>query len=132
MSESQPIGLDHVGQIAINAHDLDRAVAFYRDRLGMRLMLQVPKMAFFQCGEVNVMLAVPDAPEFDHPASIVYYTVADIEAAHRALAERGVTFVRAPALTHRAPDHELWMAFFTDSEGNTAALMARKPIASGR
>jgi predicted enzyme related to lactoylglutathione lyase len=132
MSESPPIGLDRIGQIAVTAHDLERAVAFYRDRLGMRLLFQVPKMAFFQCGEITVMLALPDAPAFDHPASIVYYTVDDIDAAHRALTDRGVAFVRAPALTHRAQDHELWMAFFTDSEGNTAALMARKRLDVGR
>lgn len=127
MSSPQPFGLDRIGQIHVTAHDLDRAVGFYRDRLGMRLLFQVPSMAFFQCGDVTVMLGLPEQ-EFDHPASIIYYTVSDLDAAYGALRERGVTFLREPALTHRAQDHELWMAFFTDSEGNTAALMARKAL----
>jgi len=130
MPASQPFGLDRVGQVFVTAHDLDRAVAFYRDRLGMRFLFQVPAMAFFQCGDLSVMLGTPEQPEFDHPASIIYYLVENIERAHRALLERGVAFIRAPALTHRAPDHELWLAFFNDSEGNTAALMARKPTAT--
>jgi predicted enzyme related to lactoylglutathione lyase len=95
----------------------------------MRFLFQVPSMAFFQCGEVTVMLGIPEAPEFDHQASILYYAVDDIEAAHRTLAQRGVPVVREPGLTHRAADHELWLSFYTDSEGNTLALMARKPLA---
>ena len=120
-------GLSRIGQIAVTAHDLERAVAFYRDRLGMRFLFQVPSMAFFQCGDVTLMLAEPE-PEFDHPASIVYYAVDDIEATHRTLEARGVAFLRGPALTHRAADHELWMAFFQDSEGNPLALMARRAL----
>jgi predicted enzyme related to lactoylglutathione lyase len=128
MTDPQPFGLDRIGQIHITAHDLDRAVAFYRDRLGMAFLFRVPTMAFFQCGGVTVMLGVPE-PGFDHPASIVYYQVADIAAAHRTLAARGVQFVREPLLTHRAPDHELWIGFFKDSEGNTVAIMERKAVA---
>jgi predicted enzyme related to lactoylglutathione lyase len=132
MPGSQPFGLDRIGQISVTAHDMDRAVTFYRDRLGMRFLFQVPSMAFFQCGDVSIMLGTPEAPEFDHPASILYYLVDDISAAHRTLVERGVTFIRDPALTHRAPDHELWIGFFKDSEGNTVAIMARKPLADSR
>lgn len=130
MSAPASFGLDRIGQIHVNTRDLDRAVAFYRDRLGMRFLFQVPHMAFFQCGDVSVMLGTAESPEFDHKASIIYYAVEDIAAAHRALAERGVPFIREPALTHRADDHELWMAFLADSEGNTLALMARRPVAT--
>jgi len=128
MPGPQPFGLDRIGQIYVTAHDLDRAVAFYRDRLGLRFLFQVPTMAFFQCGEVTVMLGTPESAEFDHKASILYYAVDDIEAAHRTLAGRGVAVHREPALTHRAADHELWIGFYEDSEGNTLALMARKPL----
>ncbi len=116
--------IQRIGQLYVTARDLDRAVAFYRDALGLAFLFQIPHMAFFQCGEVRLMLGVPEQPEFDHPASIVYFRVADIQAAHKTLVDRGVTFVRAPELTHRAPDHELWIGFFKDSEGNTMALMS--------
>ena len=118
------VGLSQVDQIAVIVHDVDRAVRFYRDVLGLRFLFQVPQMAFFQCGEVRLMLGIPSEPEFDHPSSIIYYRVADIEAAHQALVARGVTFRSGPHLVHRAADHELWMAFCRDSEENLLALMS--------
>lgn len=125
-SPAAQFGLSSIGQIYIRARELERAVRFYRDTLGMPFLFQVPKMAFFQCGMTSVMLGTPERPEFDHPASIVYYLVPDIVAAHATLSARGVKFATEPHLVHRAPDHELWMAFFRDSEDNTLALMARK------
>jgi len=119
--------LAQIGQIAINVHDLDRAVRFYRDTLGMRFLFQVGTLAFFDAGGVRLMLSPPEKKEFDHPASILYYRVADIEAAHAALAAREVEFLDPPHLIHRAPDHDLWMAFFRDSEDNILALMDEKP-----
>ena len=124
---SSPSGLAAatIGQIAVNIHDLDRAVAFYRDALGMRLLFQVPpKMAFFDCGGVRLMLSLPEEPEYDHPGSILYFKVEDIQGTHQTLRDRGVELRSDPHLVARMPDHELWMAFFRDSEGNTLALMS--------
>jgi methylmalonyl-CoA/ethylmalonyl-CoA epimerase len=70
------------------------------------------------------MLGKAEKPEFDHPGSVLYFKVADIRATHRDLAGRGVQFEGDPHLIARMPDHELWMAFFRDSEGNTLALMS--------
>ena len=120
-----------VGQIHVNAHDLERAVAFYRDRVGLRFLFQVPAMAFFQCGELTLMLGLPVEPEFDHPSSILYFDVGDIVEAHRAMAQRGVTFRTTPHAVHREPERELWLADFRDSEGNTMALMSWKTVKSG-
>lgn len=120
--------LGPIGQIAVNAKDLPRAVRFYRDALGMRFLFEAPKMAFFDAAGVRLMLAVADEPELAHPSSILYFRVSDIDAAHTALTARGVEFVRAPQLTAKMPDHELWMAFFHDSEANLLALMAEQPI----
>jgi predicted enzyme related to lactoylglutathione lyase len=114
-----------IGQIAVIIHDLDRAVAFYRDSLGMRLLFQVPpKMAFFDCGGVRLMLSLPEEAEFDHPGSILYFKVDDIQGTWETLRNRGVGFLQEPHLLARMQDHELWMAFFRDSEGNTLALMS--------
>lgn len=117
-----------VEQIAVIVHDLDRAVQFYRDVLGLPFLFQVPQMAFFQCGDVRLMLGIPSEPEFDHLSSIIYYRVADIAATHRTLVERGVTFRGEPHVVHRAADHELWMAFFYDVDRNTLALTCRKAV----
>lgn len=115
-----------LGQLALRVQDLDRATAFYRDTLGLPLLFQFPGLAFFRCGEVRFMLSKPEKPEFDHPGSILYYRVPDVVAAHATLSARGVAFIDQPHVVHRDARHELWMAFFTDSEGNTAALMAEK------
>jgi methylmalonyl-CoA/ethylmalonyl-CoA epimerase len=124
MAVQSQFALTQIGQIAINVRDLDRAVAFYRDALGMRFLFQAPpSLAFFDCGGVRIMLSPAERPEFDHPGSILYYKVNDINAAVETLKRRGVTFDDEPHLIAKMPDHDLWMAFFKDSEGNTLALM---------
>ncbi len=116
--------LAKIGQISVNAHDLERAVAFYRDTLEMKHLFTVPKMAFFDCGGIRLMLGVPEKPEFDHPGSVIYYKVGDIQATHDTLAGRGVSFEAKPHLIAKMPSHDLWMAFFRDSENNLLALMS--------
>ncbi len=128
MTQNAGVTLSQIGQIAINVLDLERATAFYRDVLGMNFLFAAPTMTFFQCGDVRVMLGKMDQPEHQHPASIVYYRVADIEAAHEALHARGVSFVQQPIMAHSDAHHELWLAFFHDSEENTVALMSEKPV----
>src|SRR5690242_21701966 len=89
-------GLSTIGQVFIRAKDLDRAVRFYRDTLGMAFLFQAPpQMAFFKCGDISVMLGVPEQPELDHAASIIYYLVPDIAVAHATLRDRGVEFARS-------------------------------------
>jgi len=127
---STAIGITGIGQIAINAHNLDRAVAFYRDQLGLPLLFTAGKLAFFNCGGVRLMLDVAEKPEFDHPSSFLYFRVPDIHAAHRQLLDGGVRFEDAPHLIARMPDHDLWMTFFHDSENNLLALMSEVPRAA--
>ena len=115
--------LADIGQIAIRALDLDRAVAFYRDVLGMRFLFQAPPgLAFFDCNGVRLLLDRPEG-EFDHPSSVIYFKVPEIQEAYATLSERGVSFRGEPHLIAKMPDHDLWMAFFDDTEGNTLALM---------
>ena len=122
------VQLSKIRQVSMNARDLPRAVAFYRNRLGMRHLFDAgPTMSFFDCAGVRLMLAVADKPEFDHPGSILYFAVDDIRATHEALAARGVAFREAPNLVARLPDREVWMAFLSDSEGNTLAITSEVP-----
>ena len=125
MTEANGFGLSAIGQIMVTAHDLDRAVAFYRDALGMKHLFTVPKMAFFDCGGINLMLGLPENEQFDHPSSIIYFSVDDIEDAHGKLAGRGVAFEGKPHLVAKMESYDLWMAFFRDSENNIMALMSR-------
>lgn len=117
--------LNQIGQIALNARDVARATAFYRDVLGMRFLFEVPpKMSFFDCGGIRLMISLPEGEQYDHPGSILYYKVDDIRAAHDEIRRRGGSFEGEPHLIAKMPDHELWMAFLKDSEGNTLALMS--------
>jgi methylmalonyl-CoA/ethylmalonyl-CoA epimerase len=84
-------------------------------------------MAFFDCGGVRLMLAVPEKPEFDHPGSIFYFKVGDIQAAAATLQSRRVQFDGPPYLIAALPDHDLWMAFFRDVDGNLQAPMSEVP-----
>jgi len=126
----QTISLDRVRQISINASDLARAEGFYREKLGIKHLFTVPsKMAFFDCSGLRLMLAVPERADLDHPSSIVYFQVDDIEAAHAELEARGVRFETGPALVAPMGSHDLWLAEFRDSENNVLALLCEKPKA---
>ncbi len=117
-----------IGQASINVHDVEKAIVFYRDALGLPFLFQAgPTMAFFACGGVRLMLAVPEKPEFDHPSSIFYFKVTDIQAVTATLEARGVRFEGAPHLIAAMPDHDLWMAFFRDVDGNLQGLMSEVP-----
>jgi len=122
-----PIGptLDQIGQIFVNVKDLDRAIAFYRDTLGMTFLFQAPpNMAFFDCGGIRLMLGIADRSDLDHPSSIIYYKVDDIERVYETFKARGVEFVVKPHLVAPMPTYDLWLADFKDSEGNYLALMS--------
>lgn len=121
-------GLSTIAQIAVNAHDIDRAIAFYRDQLGMKLLFNVPpKMAFFDCDGIRLMLALPDKPEFDHASSIIYFNVDDIQLATQTLMDRGVHFEEPPTFVANMGTYDLWLASFRDSEDNLLALMCNVP-----
>jgi methylmalonyl-CoA/ethylmalonyl-CoA epimerase len=115
-----------IGQISLGVHDLDRAVAFYRDVVGLRFLFRFPGMAFFDCGGVRLYLSAVQAGA-PLSTSILYYRVEDIHGAAAAMAGRGARQLRPPEVAHRDERHELWLAFFEDSEGNTLALMSEAP-----
>ena len=127
---TQPAGLGPIGQIAITVHDLDAAVDFYRDKLGMAFLFRVPQLAFFDCGGIRLMLSRPEKPEFDHPSSIIYFKVDDIHAMYATLRERGVQFDDAPHLIANMDTYDLWMAFFRDQDNNLLGIMGELPRAS--
>src|SRR5260370_10956602 len=84
---SSNLGIKNIGQISINVQDLQRATAFYRDVLGLPLLFTVPNLAFFDCAGVRLMLGRAESPEFDHPSSILYFRVPDLNAAYQRLVE---------------------------------------------
>lgn len=130
MNDAPPLagalpGLGEIGQIALTVRDVERATAFYRDRLGVKFLFSAPPgMAFFDCGGVRLLLGAAESEDDPRRSSILYFRVNDIEAARNELGERGVEFEREPEKVHETAAYELWLAFFGDGEGNTHALMS--------
>jgi len=119
------LGISRLGQVQVRAHDVERAATFYQDVLGLKLLFKAPPgLAFFDCGGVRLMIDRPEKPEFEHPSSILYFAVPDIQAAHSQMKQGGVRFEDEPHLIAKMPDHDLWMTFFRDSEDNLMALMS--------
>ncbi len=115
-----------LGQAALPAYDVDRAVAFYRDVLGFSYLWSNQHMAFFDCGGVRLLLEIPEKPAFDHPGSVLYF---DVESVDRAVAEYtrlGVAFDAPPHHVGDLGEVSVWMAFFHDSEGNLLALQEER------
>jgi predicted enzyme related to lactoylglutathione lyase len=124
------MSLDQIGQISVNVRNLKRAVEFYQQQLGMKHLFTVPdRMAFFDCGGIRLMLAVAERADLDHPSSILYFKVPDIEEACEVLSERGVHFETKPALVAPMATYDLWLAEFHDTEENVLALMSERPKA---
>ena len=146
------LNLNSIGQIAVSVSDIDRATAFYRDKLGMRFLFSAPpSMSFFDCDGVRLMLTVPERGDDElngsavvhfpvaeiHPAEVhprriahgnaLYFTVPDVPQATETLKSRGVRFIGEPHVIHRTDTYDLWMSFFTDPDGNVLALMAEIP-----
>ena len=121
---SAELQLDRIGQLGIMVKDLESAVAFYRDKLGVKHLFTAPGMAFFELRGIRLMLgqASPESP----PGTFLYYMVDDIHAAFAALKARGVPVVEDPELAHRSPQMELWLAQFKDMDGNPVVLMREK------
>ena len=118
-------GLTVIGQIAVPVSDVERAIAFYRDILGMHFLFKAPPgLGFFDCDGVRLLLDAAAEPRFKNHSSIIYYKVADLQAAYDTLTARGVEFEEKPNLVAKMPDHELWMAFFRDPDSNLLALMS--------
>ncbi|SDN53839.1 methylmalonyl-CoA epimerase [Paenibacillus sp. yr247] len=124
MSENS---LTQIAQISVNAADIERAVIFYRDTLGMNFLFQASQVAFFDCNGIRLMLSLPENPEFTHPSSVIYDKVEDIKRVYEVLIERGVSFINEPHVAANMGSIDIWMAFFRDTEGNTLALTSEVP-----
>jgi methylmalonyl-CoA/ethylmalonyl-CoA epimerase len=119
-----------IAQLMIPVTDLDRALKFYRDVLGLKFLFAAPpQMAFFQSGTIRILIGVLPSGEAHRPASGIYFNVDDIQAVHAQLSQRGVQFQAAPHAVHRTPEMELWLAEFRDPDGNLLALMGQGPAA---
>ncbi len=115
-------------QVNMPVKEIEGAVAFYRDTLGLSFLFQAGNLAFFDCGGVRLLVDVAESDEFNHPGSILYFNVEDIHTAYEDLRARGVQFASEPHVVNRTATSELWMAFFSDGQWNTHAIAAEVPV----
>jgi methylmalonyl-CoA/ethylmalonyl-CoA epimerase len=121
------LNLNHIGQIAFAVGDVDRAEAFYSQQLGLKKLYRFGDLSFFDCAGVRLMLEKAHAPDDIGKSSVIYFRCADIALTVRELKSRGVSFIEEPHLIAEMEDHDLWMAFFTDPDGHTLAVMQEAP-----
>ena len=126
-SDNRTFVLSELGQVGFTVSDVEKSVAYYRDTLGLKhLFSALPGLAFFDAGNVRLMLSRPEKPESERFTSALYFKVVDIQEALDSLASRGVVFEVEPHQVAKMPDHELWMAFFRDPDRNLLGLMCEK------
>src|SRR5215470_17490946 len=126
-TQSSEVALNEIGQLALTISDLEKAVAFYRDILGLKHLFSAPPgLAFFAAGNVRLMLSRPEKVDSEKFSSALYFKVAEIEKVHEVLVSRGANFEVGPHRVAKMPDYELWMAFFRDPDQNLLALMCER------
>lgn len=125
MTEAMKLG--DIGQIAITVADVEQALGFYRDVLGLTHLFSAgPNLAFLQAGTVRLMLSTPQGAGTIGANSTLYFRTGDVEATYAQMVERGARAESAPHLIARMPDHELWMGFVRDPDGNLVGLMEER------
>lgn len=125
MSNSSPVeGPSQLGQIAVTVSDVAKAKAFYKDVLGLPFLFDAgPNLAFLQVGEVRLMLSTPQGHGEVGKNSTLYFKVSDIVTTHAKMLVKGASDERSPALAAPMPDHDLWIGFLRDPDGNLVGLM---------
>ena len=118
-------------QVAISVQDIERATAFYRDVLGLRFLFNGPNMAFFDCGGVRVYLASGPGAEHGAGSSSIYFRTSDLPTFVANLEAKGATIHQPPQVIARMPDHDLWLMWVRDSEGNLIGVMEERKRPAG-
>ncbi|PLT29537.1 VOC family protein [Peribacillus deserti] len=120
--------IKNVGQIGIPVKDINRALDFYKDKLGLSLLFNTDIMAFFECDGLRLMLTLPEKEEFAHSSSVIYFQVANIKDTYERLVGKEVIFIDEPHVVAKMGQTETWMVFFKDTEGNTHAFMSEVQV----
>jgi methylmalonyl-CoA/ethylmalonyl-CoA epimerase len=120
--------IQKVGQIGIPVKNLEQAIHFYKNKLGLTLLFNTDNMAFFECNGLRLLLSLPEKEEFAHSSSVIYFQVENIKDTYENLVAKEVTFIDEPHVVAKMGQSETWMTFFKDTEGNTHALMSEVEV----
>lgn len=120
--------IQKIGQIGVPIKNVENAIAFYKEALGLPLLFSTDSMAFFECNGQRLLLALPEKEEFANSSSVIYFQVENIKDTYEELIKKGVSFIDQPHVVAKMDQIETWMTFFKDTEGNTHALMSEIQI----
>jgi predicted enzyme related to lactoylglutathione lyase len=120
--------IQKVGQIGVPVKNLDKAVHFYKEQLGLSLLFNTGNMAFFDCNGLRLLLSLPEKDEYAYSSSVIYFQVKNIKDTYEKLINKEVVFIDEPHIVAKMGQTETWMAFFKDTEGNALALMSEVQI----
>ncbi len=120
------VHLEKIMQIALSVTDLPRAKDFYQNTLGMRFLFETGPLAFFQCGDIRLMISAAES-EKPNRATLIYFKVADIQGTYEALRGKDVEFSDPPHVIAKMPDHDLWLTYVKDPDGNLLGVMCELP-----
>lgn len=113
-----------IGQISVPTHDLEKAIHFYKDLLGLTLLFNTDSMAFFDCNGIRLLVTLPEKEQFAYSSSVIYFQVEDIKATYQDYQNKGISFIDEPHFVAKMGATETWMTFFNDLDNNTHALMS--------
>lgn len=116
--------IQNVGQIGVPVKDLNKAIHFYKEILGLTLLFNTDSMAFFDCNGLRLLVSLPEKEEFAYSSSVIYFQVENINEVYENLISKEVVFIDKPHAVAKIGQTETWMTFFKDTEGNTHALMS--------
>jgi catechol 2,3-dioxygenase-like lactoylglutathione lyase family enzyme len=116
--------IQKIGQIGVSVADLEKAIHFYKEKLGLSLLFSTESMAFFDCNGLRLLLSLPEKEAFAHSSSIIYFQVENIKETYEELMDKGVLFIGEPHVVAKMGQTETWMTFFKDTENHTHALMS--------
>ena len=119
--------LSGIGQIAVFVSDVANVLPYYRDVLGLPFLFSAgPNLAFLQAGSVRLMLGPPEGAGKAGANSVLYFKVTDVEATQKSILARGGINHTDPHFIAKMSDHELWIGFISDPDGNLIGLMEEK------
>ena len=121
------MNLTKIAQISVRAKDLQRATVFYRDTLGLKVVVSTPVISIVDCGGIFLLLSKAESPELDHPSSVIYFDVDDIQKTVTDLSSRDVKIEDKPHIVGQLGNQDVWVAIFQDSEDNLVGLVSRTP-----
>jgi catechol 2,3-dioxygenase-like lactoylglutathione lyase family enzyme len=118
MTES--VQLSRIAAVMLGVRDIAQSLEFYKEKLGLKVMMQETSLALLQCGNMMLGLSRGHVNLAPHVAGAteVVFGVENVRAACKALAAKGVVFMNEP----RQATPTDWVAHFKDPDGHILSV----------